>query len=196
MTTGLQLALAGGALVGLGVALLLWRLAPAHPDLADALQRLSPEQARRGVDPLRCGRWPAAARRVGVEEAAGRGLGPHPHPGFGVAADPAGPVLRREGVVRGGGLCIPPLLSALFYLLDLRLPVVIPVVATMALATVMFWLPDVNVRDDAKKARAEFARALGAYIDLVALERHSGSGTGRPWRWPPTSATAGCFGAG
>ena len=37
MTTGLQLALAGGALVGLGVALLLWRLAPAHPDLADAL---------------------------------------------------------------------------------------------------------------------------------------------------------------
>jgi hypothetical protein len=51
MTTGLQLALAGGALVGLGVALLLWRLAPAHPDLADALQRLSPERARRSVDP-------------------------------------------------------------------------------------------------------------------------------------------------
>ena len=44
MTTGLQLALAGGALVGLGVALLLWRLAPAHPDLADALHRLSPQQ--------------------------------------------------------------------------------------------------------------------------------------------------------
>ena len=41
----------------------------------------------------------------------------------------------------------------------------------------MFLLPDYNVRDDAKKARAEFARALGAYIDLVALERHSGSGT-------------------
>ena len=42
MTTGLQLALAGGALVGLGVALLLWRLAPAHPDLADALQPAVP----------------------------------------------------------------------------------------------------------------------------------------------------------
>jgi hypothetical protein len=51
MTTGLQLALAGGALVGLGVALLLWQLAPAHPDLADALHRLSPEQARPSVDP-------------------------------------------------------------------------------------------------------------------------------------------------
>ena len=55
MTTGLQLALAGGALVGLGVALLMWRLAPAHPDLADALQRLSPEPARRGVDPALVG---------------------------------------------------------------------------------------------------------------------------------------------
>ena len=35
----------------------------------------------------------------------------------------------------------------------------------------MFFLPDYNARDDAKKARAEFTRALGAYIDLVALER-------------------------
>ena len=40
----------------------------------------------------------------------------------------------------------------------------------------MFFLPDYNVRDDAKRARAEFARALGAYIDLVALERNSGAG--------------------
>jgi hypothetical protein len=41
----------------------------------------------------------------------------------------------------------------------------------------MFFLPDYNARDDAKKARVEFARALGAYIDLVALERNSGSGS-------------------
>jgi len=40
----------------------------------------------------------------------------------------------------------------------------------------LFFLPDYNVRDDAKKARAEFARALGAYLDLVALERNSGAG--------------------
>ena len=51
-----------------------------------------------------------------------------------------------------------------------------PVVATLALGVGMFFLPDYNVRDDAKKARAEFARALAAYIDLVALERNSGSG--------------------
>ena len=57
----------------------------------------------------------------------------------------------------------------------------------------MFFLPDYNVRDDAKKARAEFARALGAYIDLVALERATRQRRpGRRWRSPPRSATAGC----
>jgi Flp pilus assembly protein TadB len=178
MTTGLQLALAGGALLGLGVALLLWRLAPAHPDVADALQRLSPEQTRRSVDPSsvegdsrqRLGVWalkrlPAGAwARTPTRELA-------------LLRIPVARFYGEKVLYAVVGLCLPPLLTALFYLLDLRLPVVIPVLATVVLAAVMFWLPDVNVRDDAKKARAEFARALGAYIDLVALERHSGSGT-------------------
>jgi Flp pilus assembly protein TadB len=74
------------------------------------------------------------------------------------------------------GLCIPPLMSAFFTLVGFRLPLLIPVVGTVAMAVLMFLLPDFNARDDAKTARAEFARALGAYIDLVALERNSGSG--------------------
>ena len=74
------------------------------------------------------------------------------------------------------GLAIPPLLTMFFTLLGANLPFVVPVVATIAFATVMFFLPDYNVRDDAKRARAEFSRALGAYIDLVALERNNGAG--------------------
>ena len=49
MTTGLQLALLGGAMVGLGLALVVWRLAPSDPDLTDALDRLSPTYRRRAV---------------------------------------------------------------------------------------------------------------------------------------------------
>src|SRR3546814_11560738 len=41
--TGLQIALASGTLLGLALALLVWRLAPSDPDLADALDRLSPD---------------------------------------------------------------------------------------------------------------------------------------------------------
>ena len=41
--TGLQIALASGTLIGLALALLVWRLAPSDPDLVDALDRLSPD---------------------------------------------------------------------------------------------------------------------------------------------------------
>jgi Flp pilus assembly protein TadB len=40
----------------------------------------------------------------------------------------------------------------------------------------MFFIPNYNALDEAKEARLEFARALGAYIDLVALERNNGIG--------------------
>ena len=82
MTTGLQLALAGGALIGLGVALLLWRLVPADPDLADALARLSPQHATRIDPPHRRGRRrPRAARGVGDARPSRPGRGPGPRPG-------------------------------------------------------------------------------------------------------------------
>ena len=101
----LQLALAGGALVGAGVALLLWRLAPAEPDLADALHRLSPEHAAHTtID--RSGTagagWSGAARGVGDEHVAGGGVDVAAPAASGVAADAAGPVLRREGALRVG----------------------------------------------------------------------------------------------
>jgi hypothetical protein len=52
--TGLQIALASGTLLGLAVALLVWRLAPSDPDLVDALDRLSPDHVvpRRGTPGL------------------------------------------------------------------------------------------------------------------------------------------------
>ena len=44
--TGLQLMLAAGGMVGAGLALILARLVPAAPDLAEALTRLSPAGTR------------------------------------------------------------------------------------------------------------------------------------------------------
>jgi pilus assembly protein TadC len=175
--TGLQLVLAGGALVGLGVAMLLWRLVPADPDLADTLARLSPQYAKRRDPPLDVG--DDARGRLGV---------------WAIKIFPAGvwartptrelailriPVARFYGekvLFALVGLSAPTLLATLFALIGAGLPVTIPVVATLAAGVVLFFLPDYNVRDDAKKARAEFARALGAYLDLVALERNSGAG--------------------
>ena len=51
-----------------------------------------------------------------------------------------------------------------------------PVLASLALGVGLSFLPDYNVRSDAAAARVEFARALSAYVDMVALERNAGSG--------------------
>ena len=45
MTTTLQIAMIAGALVGLGLSMLVWRFRPAQVDLATALDRLSPDRS-------------------------------------------------------------------------------------------------------------------------------------------------------
>src|SRR5450759_4108774 len=175
-TTGLQLALLGGLMVTAGLVLLVSRLAPARPDLADALDRLSPEATRpSGVEmegsssAERLGRW---------------GMRMFPIAVWGQPPAQQLALLRISTVRFYGekllfgmlGLLVVPLLATLMAVLGWRLPVVLPVVATVGLAVGMFFLTDYNVRDDAKRARTELARALGGYADLVALERNAGSG--------------------
>ena len=178
IVTGLQLALVAGALVGLGLALLAWRLTPAHPDLGDALQRLSPEHAkRRAVEATH----PASDTRErlgvwGMKTLPAGALGTTPIKELAILRVPVTRYYGEKIMFALVGLAIPPLLSTFFTLLGAHLPIFVPAVATVALAAVMFFLPDYNVRDDAKKARVEFSRSLGAYIDFVALERNSGAG--------------------
>jgi hypothetical protein len=176
--TGLQLAILSGALVGFGVSLMVWRLAPADPDLADALQRLSPDRARRrasgavhqsGDTRERLGIW-------GMKTLPAGAWGSVPSRELAILRVPLSRYYGEKLMFALVGLVIPPLLTILFTLLGASLPLFVPAVATVGLAVGMFFLPDYNVRDDATKARAEFSRALGAYIDFVALERNAGAG--------------------
>ena len=177
MTTGLQLAVASGVLVALGVVLLVMRLMPAEPDLAEALSRLTPARGRaRSVDQSsaatgkeRIGVWamktlpPALWVRTPTRELA-------------ILRIPLARFYGDKLTFAGLGLVIPPLLAWFFDLIDLGFPIAVPALASLALAAVMFFMPNYNAVDDARKARLEFSRALGAYIDLVALERNNGSG--------------------
>jgi Flp pilus assembly protein TadB len=73
------------------------------------------------------------------------------------------------------GLVLVPALSTFFTVLGLPIPVVVPTGGSLLLAGVGWFVPNYNAVDDAKRARVEFLRALGAYIELVALERRSGA---------------------
>ncbi|WP_185996637.1 type II secretion system F family protein [Nocardioides campestrisoli] len=176
MMTGLQLAVLSGGLLGLGLVLVVARLLPAEPDLADALDRVS--SPRRGAAAR------AATARTRQERLGLWGLRTLP-PGLWVRTPTRELALLRISVGQfygekltfaGLGLFIPPGLTVLFNTLGLGIPLQIPALASLGLASLMFFIPNYNALDDARKARVEFARALGAYIDLVALERHNGIG--------------------
>jgi Flp pilus assembly protein TadB len=175
MTTGLQLMVLAGGLLGLGVALLVIRLVPAQPDLADALERLTPSRPAPSAN----------TQAVGGREKLGlwamRAL-PHglwvrtPRRELALLRIPLARFYGEKLTFAGLGLVIAPLLGWFFDLLGLGFPVAVPAIGSLALAAVMFFLPNYNAVDDARRARLEFTRALGAYIDLVALERNNGAG--------------------
>ena len=176
MMTGLQLAIVSGGLIGLGLTLLVARLLPVEPDLADALDRVSAGRRQSSTT--------AAIAHTGKERLGLWGLRVLP-PGLWVRTPTRELALLRISTAQFYGekltfawlgLMIPPGLTLLFNSLGLGLPLQIPAFASIGLAAGMFFIPNYNALDDAKKARLEFARALGAYIDLVALERNNGIG--------------------
>ncbi|WP_277211463.1 hypothetical protein [Isoptericola croceus] len=180
MTTGLQLALLGGGLFAAGIALIVWHLIPAQPDLADVLRRNSPEGVKQQA---------AADAAISTDAGFAERLGVWALRRFPVAVWGRTPTkelallqisLHRyfgEKVVFAlVGLLFPPLVSYFLIVSGVHLPVAVPVLGSLGLAAGLFFLPDLNARDDARKARKEFARALGAYCDLVALERLGGAG--------------------
>lgn len=174
--TALQLAALAGSLLGLGLTLVVVYRLPAQPDLATALDRLAPEHSLAPATP--------PADRQAAPDRVGAWLGRH------VSLAP-GPQLTRDLRLLGlaehrfygqkvlyavFGLAFPVVLTAGVTAVGLDPPVIVPAAASVLLAAMMSLLPDLNVRTDADAARTELSRALGAYIDLVALERLAGAG--------------------
>jgi len=152
------------------------RATTTEPDLADALRRLSPGYTRRtsatATTPLgkeRIGLWAMRSLPAGLWVRT-------PTRELAILRISVAQFYGDKLAFAFLGLLIPPVLTVFFNSLGLGLPIMLSGAATAGLAVIMFFIPNYNVVDDAKKARLEFARALGAYIDLVALERNSGSG--------------------
>lgn len=177
MIAGLPLAMVAGALIMLGGVLLAARLLPAQADLAEALTRLTPSLQPDPTDSIESAS--SGKERIGVW--AIRVL----PPGLWVRTPARELALLRISLAKfygdkltfaALGLVTPSLLALFFDVLGIGFPLAVPAFASLGLAVVMFFIPNYNAIDDAKRARVEFARALAAYIDLVALERNNGSG--------------------
>ncbi len=175
--TPLQAAIGAGALLGLGLTLIVWQLVPAQPDLRSALARLAPDRNPTTPD-MPTGSGPADRAGLWVHRhlpvfAATR----LPRRELAILRTPVHRYLGEKALYAIIGLIFPGLAALVVVLVGIGLPYALPVFAGLLLAAAMSFIPDVAVRTAAKSAREEFTRALGAYIDLVALERASGSGS-------------------
>jgi tight adherence protein C len=74
------------------------------------------------------------------------------------------------------GLLLGPVLYALATLAGLHITFVIPIWVGLAIGVVFFLLPDVEVKQKADKARRDFRHAIGAFLDLVAMNLSGGRG--------------------
>jgi Flp pilus assembly protein TadB len=97
--------------------------------------------------------------------------------------------LGRKVTLAGAGLLIGLLGSAVIgWAGDIPIPAGAPVVLAAVFAAIMFFLPDLEARQEAAKRRAEFRRALETYLDLVALEM---AGSAAPAEALPSAARIG-----
>ncbi|WP_184539563.1 type II secretion system F family protein [Micromonospora polyrhachis] len=162
----LTIGIVGGAVVGLGLFLLLREALPATPALGPALRRLH---------------QPAGT----VRSAAGGGLDwltgltralrpPHRQLALiGRTPEQYALSLLLSAML---GLAMPALSMVLLFLLGVRPPVVVPTVAGLGMAFTAVVLAHRSVLVKAEKARREFSQAVCAYLDLVALQLSAAHG--------------------
>jgi len=178
--TALQISLLLGALLGGGVALVVYQLVPYQPDLADVARRLTPPPRRPSTaDAATAPVAPDVQERLGIwaeRHLPTRLLGVVPAADLAVLRITRARYYGTKVSYAGLGLALPSLLTAFFTLLGIRLPIVVPAAATLALSAILFMAPAKDITASARKARADTARALTAFIELCALERGSGSG--------------------
>lgn len=173
MTT-LQLSLLAGMLIMTGPVLLLFRYAPKHPALGTYLEAINSTQTTAG--PM------GTDMEEGLEDRLGLWLQRHVGNRLSVPRDeleilriPVHKFLAQKALFGLVGLMIAPVLGALLWAIGVSVPIGLPVVGSLALAIGLSFIPDLNARTDAQKAREEFRYVLSTYMDLVALERRAAS---------------------
>jgi len=172
------------ALFGAGLFLIgLW-LMPAKPALADAMSRMEPSAQppiERETHQLTATLTSSQRRKAVVGHRTYGLISSLPFVSI-PTADLA--VLNRPTAVYIGdkvlsalvGFLIPLILNAVADLGGIGTPWSLPALASFVLAAALFFAPDREIKTQAARARVEFRRALGIYIDVVAMIQRSGVG--------------------
>jgi tight adherence protein C len=167
-----------GAGIGAGLwALIVWAVPP-RPGLAALLDHLNATPEPPSItEPQEHNGWATALGKPFAAPLAALGL--------------PSPRLRKDLVITGrspeahladkaalgiGGLLLPALASLAFGALGLWLPWKMSLVTSLLAGVLGFLLPDLSVRRDAARRRADFRLALSAYLNLIRINLAGGAG--------------------
>lgn len=170
--------LLAGAVIGLGIFLVVRELFPAPPALTAALDRFTPPGRSPAVDPApdsQVGRWLAThisgtALDVRIPR---RDLAP-------LGKSVEGYLVQKLAMTLFG-LSVPTVLWAL---LMPSVPWLVSSGSGLVYGAIMFMAPDLAIRSQAREAREEFRGALIAYLDLIKMARAAGAGPGEALEAP------------
>ncbi|MGW4637660.1 type II secretion system F family protein [Sphaerisporangium sp. NPDC004334] len=173
-----------GAVFGLGVFLLVRALFPPRPGLVARLLAL--DSAREVDDAARLRlinpdeEVSALRREVGVRLAqlyAARGWEVRStRADLALLGKSFEGYLATKVLLAVSGLLAFPILAGWLTLMEAGIPLQVPLWAALIVALVFFFLPDLQIRRDAAVRRRDFRHAVGAFLDLVAMNLAGGRG--------------------
>jgi tight adherence protein C len=174
--------LVSGAVTGLGVFLLVVALIPRRLSLARQLAAFDADvrSASRARPPRVDGRESQIGRRIGAGIARfcaeqGWEFGSL-RANLSLVGKSFESYLATKLLLAIFGLLVGPLLLTVLSLGGIQLPFAVPLWAGLALAAVFFFLPDLELKQKVDKRRRDFRHAIGAFLDLVAMNLAGGRG--------------------
>lgn len=172
-------AIATGAVCGFGVFFLIREFLPTRPSLQGVVDRLMSQEQPVALDVEpgstalieRAGTWVSTRVPVRVLALAGP-----TRADLDLIGRPVTSHYGEKALSALVGLIAVPVLAVGLALVGLAMPTVIPAGVGVALAIGAWFLPDMAAKSRARAARATFRRAVSTYLELLAIERASGTG--------------------
>lgn len=164
------LILVSGACIGLGIVILLWRLVPTTPDLGAAMKTFGGTD-RRYSDTTATGQQAQIESWLYTHMPAAL-LAHMPTRNLDIVGTSYAAHLTKKVTVAGALLIAPIFVSAALWVIGTPLPQI--TILSVPLALLGWFIPDLDLAQQAAKAREEFHLTVATYIELTGMAAKSG----------------------
>lgn len=181
----MTLVILAGALTGFALFLLIFALIPRRVGLARRIAAFD-AGAGAGSAPMRTVSYPGDSRESAVSKRLGTALARFCaeqgwefrslRANLALVGKSFENYLATKVMLAVFGLIFPPVVLVGIGFVGIHVPFIIPVWVALIFAVLFFLLPDLELRQQVDKRRRDFRHAIGAFLDLVAMNLSGGRG--------------------